>query len=299
MSEKTLAKILEKQFAKKGDNGKNPKDSQDIETVNNTGNNTEITTNTLTKDKLNVSDKAPVTTPKGKSNKLKFKTLAEGVIARLQQRNQIFNISGSEDQRLLIRKQLTEAHGMMGRFAREYEDQKLKFIPPANVRQQDDQTDDDEDDRFADFQDRVGNVAQGADPSSQLQTPPEGEGQDDDQDMDMSFGATGSDGYQDVSGELTLGDIVNKVIDSIRENPDMSVTDAVKASISATDKTMDDFDFDDQEQPEGDDYETGSQRPTPQSSRPQGQSQGLPQGSGSATQDGQNVDGTLMKFRRM
>lgn len=284
MSEKTLAEILKKQFAKKGDDAKNPRDSQDIDKVNNTGNNTEITTNTLTKDKLNVSDTAPVTKPNGKGNKLKFKTIAEGVIARLQQRNQIFNISGSEDQRLLIRKQLTEAHGMMGRFAREYEERKLKFVPPANVTQQDDSTEDDEN-RFADFQDRVDNVAQGADPSSQLQKAPEGEGQDN-EDMDMSFGATGSDGYQDVSGDVTLGDIINKVIEAIRQDPDMSVTDAVKASISATDQTMDDFDYGDDDQPEGDDYETGSQR----------QTQAPVQDD---TQDGQNVDGTLMKFRRM
>lgn len=292
MSEKTLAKILEKQFAKKGDDAKNPRDSQDVEKVNNTGNNTEITTNTLTKDKLNVSNTAPVTTPKSKGNKLKFKTIAEGVIHRLQQRNQIFNISGSEDQRLLIRKQLTEAHGMMGRFAREYEENKLKFIPPTNVRQDDDSTEDDEENRFADFQSRVDNVAQGADPSSQLQKTPEDEGQNGEQDMDMSFGATGSDGYTDVSGDVTLGDIINKVIEAIRENPDMSVTDAVKASISATDKTMDDFDFDDEDQPEGDDYETGSQRP---SSTPTQTSQTQT----SQTQDGQNADGTLMKFRRM
>ena len=126
-----LADILKQKFLKKGDNGKNPK-IQNKNIVNNSGNNKEIITHTLSKDGLKIKDKALPSTA-AKTSKINIKKVCEGIIQKLEARNHLLNLTGSDEQRSNAKRVLHEAHGMMSRFAREYEERRLKFAPPNNV----------------------------------------------------------------------------------------------------------------------------------------------------------------------
>ena len=286
----SLSKILQNKFLKKGDNGKNPAPNK-VKDVNK-GNNTEVTVNTMTKDNLNVSDVAPVTTV-DKANKLKFKKVCEGIIRRLEQRRELLSIAGNDDQRTTARLRLTEAHGMMSRFAKEYEERRLKFKTPDNVtnpeqnRDKDgnaQSNDDSYENRFKDFEDRV----------NSQQSPSQHDEQDfgdDEQDFgdDDSFTASGtSNGYSDVSGDITIGDIINKVIDAIRQDPDLSVVDAVKQSIGEQNMSEDDFDYDDDQDDVDTDFSTSQSQSMNQSATDT-----------NPTQQAQRSDGSLMGFKRL
>ena len=296
----SLSKILQNKFLKKGDNGKNPAPNK-VKDVNK-GNNTEVTVNTMTKDKLNVSDVAPVTTV-SKANKLKFKKVCEGIIRRLEQRRELLSIAGNDDQRTIARVRLTEAHGMMSRFAKEYEERRLKFKTPNNVTNPEQNRDEDgnaqsnDDDsyenRFKDFENRVNSQQS----SSQDFGGEDGQdfGGEDGQDFggedgqDDSFTASGvSSGYSDVSGEITIGDIINKVIDAIRQDPDLSVVDAVKQSIGEQNMSEDDFDYDDDQDDVDTDFSTSQSQSMNQSATDT-----------NPTQQAQRSDGSLMGFKRL
>ena len=75
----------------------------------------------------------------------------------------------------------------------------------------------------------------------------------------MEFGATGADDMKDVTSELTIGDIINNVIDAIKSNPDISVVDAFKQALDQQDLSDDDVDYFDDKEPADDDvdYESG------------------------------------------
>lgn len=254
----SLGNILKSEFFKKGDKGKNPKNPQDINAVNNSGNNDVVTTNVMTPDNLNVADVAPSAKKGSKQLKMNLKTVFEGIKHKLDQRYELMSVAGTDEQRHAVKTQLYETHGMMSRFAREYEDKKLNFQPPANLPP--DQTSGDED------------LTNGnAD------------------DTEMSFGASGADDYKDVSGDVTIGSIIDRVVTAIKQDPSIKIADAFKDALSSTGTDEDDFEYRDDEAGQDDDYENDAQR-----------SQGGDEfGDTNEPQQGQRGDGSMVRFNRL
>lgn len=322
-----LADILKQKFLKKGDNGKNPK-IQDKNVVNNSGNNTEIITHTLSKDGLKIEDKAPPSTA-AKTSKINIKKVCEGIINKLQARNHLLNLTGNDEQRSNAKRALHEAHGMMSRFAREYEERRLKFVPPNNVTNpnnnvnDDDDDEDNYDDRFKQFNDKVDNMTSTDEYQNQNGESPENceDGSCDNQDdVEMEFGATGADDMKDISSDLTIGDIINNVINAIKSNPEISVVDAFKQALEQEQLSDDDVDFYDEKDPVDDDVdydadqsdyqpdlekdgETSNTDDTDYDQDPQGEpgQTGIKNNplNQNPTQTAQRTDGSLMGFRRL
>lgn len=255
-----LADILKQKFLKKGDNSKNPR-LQDKKVLNNKGNNKEIMTHTLSKDGLKIEDNIIPSTAK-KTSKINIKKCCEGIIQKLEARNHLLNLTGNDEQRAHAKRVLHEAHGMMSRFAREYEERRLKFIPPNNVANPNNNVNNDNDgdyeDRFKKFEQKVNNMTGNetdVDDNDQDYHHDDLE-QQDDNDVEMEFGANGADDMKDISSELTIGDVINNVIDAIKSDPNISVTDAFKQALDQNKLSDDDVDYyDDDKQPVDDDVD--------------------------------------------
>jgi len=192
------------------------------------------------------------------------KSVFENLQKEIENRYNMIKTFGNDDQVSVAYSKLLEMHGMSKSSTREYEARKLNFIPPENVPQNDEDQDNDDYD-----QQDYSNSYDGFDDSSfKISDDRYQDDQDVDKDtdnMDVDFGDNqdndefdGMDNEdQDNSGEPTAGDILNKVIDQIRANPDMRVVDAFAAVMSEFDvdySDQDDAGDMDQDDVGGDDY---------------------------------------------
>lgn len=218
---------------------------QDIKKLNK-DDKTEMLQNEIDVKKPAVKDTTTkITNPKQIKSKI-VKSVFEGLMSEFEKRYNLIKAFGNDEQISIAHSRILEMHGMASRFAHEYESRKLNFIPPSNVPQDDEDEDDDDDfedrrdydntdkTRYNDFDDSSFRMS-----DDRYRDEDEGDedftNDDDNSDMDVDFGGAPDTSSSNTSEEPTAGDILNKVIDMVRENPDMRVIDAFSKVIGEFD----------------------------------------------------------------